>query len=155
MNAIEILSELESVDFTTDQARTITRIFEKRNIDVASKEDVHRVIDEFKGLKDGFKGLEGEFKELKGDFKGLEGEFKELKDDFKGLEVTTKDEVQRLEAMIKKLEATTKDEIKKLDFATKDGVRAEILSSKYDLVKWIAGGLIANGLLNLLLKYYG
>ncbi|MDE0471934.1 MAG: hypothetical protein OXH57_08335 [Ekhidna sp.] len=45
--------------------------------------------------------------------------------------------------------------INKLDFATKDGVRAEILSSKYDLVKWIAGGLIANGLLNLLLKYYG
>ncbi len=52
---------------------------------------------------------------------------------------------------------TVKDDVKNMDakMATKDGLQAEILKSKYDLVKWIVGGLIANGLLTTLLKYYG
>ncbi|MBC6408973.1 MAG: hypothetical protein GDA42_00680 [Ekhidna sp.] len=141
MNAIEMLSELESVSFTTDQARAITRILESRHGEAASKEDLHKIIHEFKGLENKFGGLRDEFG-------GLRDEFKELRSEFKGMD----NRVKQLENKI-----ATKDDLKELEdkMATRDGMRAEILSSKYDLVKWIAGGLIANGLLNLLIKYYG
>ncbi|MBC6399661.1 MAG: hypothetical protein GDA51_04380 [Ekhidna sp.] len=148
MNAIEMLSELESVSFTTDQARAITRILESRHGEAASKEDLHKIIHEFKGLENKFGGLRDEFGGLRDEFGGLRDEFKELRSEFKGMD----NRVKQLENKM-----ATKDDLKELEdkMATRDGMRAEILSSKYDLVKWIAGGLIANGLLNLLIKYYG
>ena len=77
MNTIEILSKLESVNFTTEQARTITEIIEDRQHALATKDDVKII------------------------------------------------------------------------------VASEVSKAKYDLVKWIVGGLIANGLVNALLKYFG
>lgn len=73
MKTIEILSKLESVKFTADQARTIAEIIEERNSELA----------------------------------------------------------------------------------TKDHVDAIVTKAKYDLVKWIVGGIIANVLVATLLKFLG
>ena len=81
MNTIEILSKLEKVKFTTDQARTITEIIEDFQNELA------------------------------------------IKNDLKPL-------------------------------ATKDAVQSEILKAKYDLVKWIVGGIIANGAIATLLRFF-
>ena len=38
------------------------------------------------------------------------------------------------------------------ELATKENVEAVVTKAKYDLVKWIVGGIIANGLVATLLK---
>ncbi len=117
MNTIEILSRLEKVKFTAEQARTITEIVEDRQYQLATKDDV-----------------------------------KTLKDDVKANYIATKEDMKNMDAKM-----ATKEDMKNMDakMATKDGLQAEILKSKYDLVKWIVGGLIANGMVNALLKYLG
>ncbi len=52
MNTIEILSRLEKVKFTTEQARTITEIVEDRQYQLATKDDVKTVKDDVKTVKD-------------------------------------------------------------------------------------------------------
>lgn len=42
MKTIEILSKLEKVNFTTEQARTITDIIEDRNNELATSKEIHR-----------------------------------------------------------------------------------------------------------------
>jgi len=44
-------------------------------------------------------------------------------------------------------------EDKQAEMATKDHVEAIVTKAKYDLVKWIVGGIIANGLVATLLKF--
>lgn len=44
-------------------------------------------------------------------------------------------------------------EDKNSELATKDHVEAIVTKAKYDLVKWIVGGIIANGLVATLLKF--
>ena len=39
------------------------------------------------------------------------------------------------------------------ELATKENVEAVVTKAKYDLVKWIVGGIIANGLVATLLKF--
>lgn len=46
-------------------------------------------------------------------------------------------------------------EDKQSELATKEHVEAIVTKAKYDLVKWIVGGIIANGLVATLLKYIG
>ncbi len=113
MNTIEILSRLEKVKFTAEQARTITEIFEEHHHELATKENVKSIGEDIK---------------------------------YMDAKMATKDDVK-----------TVKDDVKNMDskMATKDGLQAEILKSKYDLVKWIVGGFIANGMVNALLKYLG
>ncbi|MEM6737211.1 MAG: hypothetical protein AAF620_14195 [Bacteroidota bacterium] len=43
MKTIEILSKLEKVNFTTEQARTITDIIEDRNNELATSKEIHNV----------------------------------------------------------------------------------------------------------------
>ena len=50
MNTIEILSKLESVNFTTEQARTITEIIEDRQHELATKADLQASTDSLKIL---------------------------------------------------------------------------------------------------------
>ncbi len=124
MNTIEILSRLEKVKFTTEQARTITEIVEDRQYQLATKDDV---------------------KTLREDVKA---NYIATKEDVKANYIATKEDMKNMDAKM-----ATKNDLKIL--ATKDGLQAEILKSKYDLVKWIVGGLIANGMVNALLKYLG
>ena len=84
MNTIEILSKLEKIKFTTEQARTITEIFKEHRNELATKEDV-----------------------------------KTIRKDINIIVV------------------------------------AEVSKAKYDLVKWIVGGFITNGVIATLLKYFG
>lgn len=58
----------------------------------------------------------------------------------------TKDQARTIAAII---------EDKQTELATKDHVDAIVTKAKYDLVKWIVGGIIANGLVATLLKYLG
>ncbi len=83
MNTIEILSKLESVNFTTEQARTITEIIEDRRHELATKDDLKANTDSIKVIID-----------------------------------------------------------------------ATVTKAKYDLVKWIVGGIIANGVIATLLKFF-
>ena len=53
MNTIEILSRLERVKFTTEQARTITEIFKEHQHQLATKEDLKITAD---SLRDELKG---------------------------------------------------------------------------------------------------
>ena len=76
MNTIEILSRLEKVNFTTDQARLITEIFEEHQHQIATKEDVKMI------------------------------------------------------------------------------VGSEVNKAKYDLVKWIVGAVIANGIIATILRFF-
>ena len=64
MNAIEILSKLESVDFTADQARTVTEIFEKHHAQLATKDDVKAAREDFKMMREDFKMTQENFKYL-------------------------------------------------------------------------------------------
>ena len=43
MNAIEILSQLEKVKFTTEQARTITSLFEEHHNRLDTKDDIKMI----------------------------------------------------------------------------------------------------------------
>jgi len=76
MNSIKILARLEQVNFTTEQARTITEIIEEHQKELAAKEDVKMI------------------------------------------------------------------------------VSSEVHKAKYDLVKWIVGGIVANGAIAALLKFF-
>ncbi|MEM6525952.1 MAG: hypothetical protein AAF693_19290 [Bacteroidota bacterium] len=98
MKLVEIIRKLEQVNFTTEQARTITELLEEHHHQLASKEDV-----------------------------------KSIREDIS--------------------KSATNDDVKNM--ATKDAVEVQILKAKYDLVKWIVGGVIANGLVATLLKYLG
>ncbi len=48
MNTIEILSRLEKVKFTAEQARTITEIFEEHHHELATKENVKSIREDIK-----------------------------------------------------------------------------------------------------------
>ncbi len=158
MNTIEILSRLEKVKFTTEQARTMTEIIEDRQYQLATKDDVKMLKDDLKAnyiaTKDDVKTVKDDLKTVKDD---LKANYIATKEDIKNVnaKMATKDDLKTVKDDLKNVNAkmATKDDLKIL--ATKDGLQAEILKSKYDLVKWIVGGLIANGLLTTLLKYYG
>ncbi len=107
---------------------------------MATKDDVKA---NYIATKEDIKNMDAKMA-TKDDVKTVKDDVKTLKDDVK----TLKDDVKNMDAKM-----ATKNDLKIL--ATKDGLQAEILKSKYDLVKWIVGGLIANGLLTTLLKYYG
>ncbi len=145
MNTIEILSRLEKVKFTTEQARTITEIVEDRQYQLATKDDVKTLRDD---VKTNYIATKDDVKTVKDDVKTVKDDVKTLKDDVKANYIATKEDMKNMDAKM-----ATKNDLKIL--ATKDGLQAEILKSKYDLVKWIVGGLIANGMVNALLKYLG
>jgi len=83
MNTIEILTRLEKVNFTTEQARTITEIIEEHQHQLATKDDLKANMDSLKVIID-----------------------------------------------------------------------ATVTKAKYDLVRWIVGAVIANGLIATMLKFY-
>ena len=124
---IEILSRLEEVDFTSEQARVTTGIFDEDNQQLAKKEDI---------------------KSVRGDIISVREDVKSATEDTKSIDsrMATKEETQSIREDMKSMGSK---------MATKDEMRAEILKSKYDLVKWIVGGIIANSALNALLKYFG
>ena len=82
MNSIEMLARLEQVNFTTEQARTITEIIEVHQKELATKGDVKMIV---------------------------------------------------------------ASEVAK--------VNAEVFKVKYDLIKWVVGGIVANGVIAALLKF--
>lgn len=83
MNAIDIISRLEKVNFTTEQARVITEIFEEHQQELA-----------------------------------------------------------------------TSAELKNMQSGLEKSIDASIYKAKYDLVKWIVGGIIANGIAVAFLKLF-
>ncbi|MBC6400995.1 MAG: hypothetical protein GDA51_02740 [Ekhidna sp.] len=104
MNTIEILARLERVKFTTEQARTITAIFEEHHAQLATKDDIKMIREDLKSM-------------------ATKDELKVMREDFKHM-------------------------------VTKDELNASIAKAKYDLVRWIVGAVIANGLIATLLKFF-
>lgn len=135
MNTIEILSKLESVNFTTEQARTITEIVEDRQHQLATKDDLKTNI---ASVKD---DLKTSIASVRSD---LKTSITSVREDLKVSTASVRNEM-------KTNIASVRDEMKVME----SQLRSEILSAKYDLVKWIVGGLVANGLVNALLKYFG
>ena len=105
MNTTEILSRLEGVRFTTEQARVIGEIFEAHHTQMATRDDMKIIREELKNT-------------------------------------ATKDELNAI-----------REELK--NTATKDELNAGIAKAKYDLVRWIVGAVIMNGLIATLLKFFG
>ncbi|MBC6400952.1 MAG: hypothetical protein GDA37_08085 [Ekhidna sp.] len=112
MNTIEILSRLEGVRFTTEQARVIGEIFEAHHTQMATRDDMKIIREELKNTatKDELKAMREDFKMMRKDFKYM---------------------------------------------VTKEELNAGIAKAKYDLVRWIVGAVIVNGLIATLLKFFG
>jgi len=98
MNSIEILARLEQVNFTTEQARTITEIMEEHQKELATKNDV-----------------------------------KTIREDLR--------------------EMATRSELKTELKAMENMMYSTVAKAKYDLVKWIVGAVVANGVIAALLKF--
>ncbi|MDE0471058.1 MAG: hypothetical protein OXH57_03885 [Ekhidna sp.] len=113
MNAIEILSKLESVDFTADQARAVTEIFEKHHTQLATKDDVKAVREDFKMIREDFKMMQENFKYM-----------------------------------------ATKDELRATSDSLQVIIDSTVTKAKYDLVRWIVGAVIVNGLIATVLKFF-
>ncbi len=107
MKTIELLSKLEKVDFTTEQARTISEAMEDRQGQLATKDDLKMSMD------------------------FIRDEMKTLRDDMKTMATNM----------------VTRDDLKTM--ASKDYVNA----IKYDLVRWIIGTLLINGIIATLFKF--
>ncbi|MBC6400282.1 MAG: hypothetical protein GDA51_13685 [Ekhidna sp.] len=120
MNAIEILSKLESVDFTADQARAVTEIFEKHHAQLATRDDVKAVREDFKMIREDFKTMREDFKMMQENFKYL----------------------------------ATKDELKATSDSLQVIIDSTVTKAKYDLVRWIVGAIIVNGLIATVLKFF-
>ena len=150
MNTIEILNRLEGVRFTPEQARVISEIFEDHHTQIATRDDMKIIREELKNTV------------TKDELKALWEELKVMREDFKHM--ATKDELKALWEELKAMREdfkhmATKDELKAMreDFkymVTKDELHAGIARAKYDLVRWIVGAVIANGLIATLLKFF-
>ncbi|MBC6425907.1 MAG: hypothetical protein GDA51_05450 [Ekhidna sp.] len=128
MNTIEILSRLEGVRFTTEQARVIGEIFEAHHTQMATRDDMKIIREELKNTatKDELKAMREELKNTatKDELKAMREDFKMMREDFKYM-------------------------------VTKEELNAGIAKAKYDLVRWIVGAVIVNGLIATLLKFFG
>ena len=87
--SIATLSTLEQADFTTNQARTLTRVLEEEHQNLATKDDI----------------------------KSLKEEIKSTKEEIKSFRMATKEETQSIREEIKSLEAkmATKAELNKIN----------------------------------------
>ncbi len=115
MNTIEILTKLEKVNFTAEQARTITEIFEEHHHELATKENVKSIGEDIK---------------------------------YMDAKMVTKDDVKIIRDDVKII----RDDLKYL--ARKDHVSAIMSKTKYDLVRWIVGAVLVNGLIATLLRFF-
>ena len=205
MNTIEILSQLEKVKFTTEQARTITSLFEERHDRLATKDDIRVVREDLGTMRRNVEktATKDELKIAREDIEMVREDLKAMREDLE--KTATKDELimmrEDLEMVQKDLKNTaTRDELKMVredlektatkdelimmredlemvqkdlkNTATKDELNssvdslkimiesgiiksdANIAKAKYDLVRWIVGAVIVNGVIATLLKLF-
>ena len=90
--SIAILSTLEQVDFTTEQARAITKIFEQDHQHLAKKEDI-------KYLEKDIRPIRGDIKSMQDGIKSIESRMA-TKDDLKAM--ATKEDLMSTKVEIAK-----------------------------------------------------
>ena len=137
MKTIEILDRLEGVNFSTEQARTITEIFEERQSKTASTRELEKVED----------NLMAEIRSVSEEVKAVDTR---LTAEIKAVDKRFSAEIRSLSEEVKAVDKRLTAEIKAVD--------KRLTDIKFDLVKWILGAMVINigvvcGIIFFLIKY--
>ena len=144
--SIATLSTLEQANFTSEQARALTKVFEEDHQNLATKDDIKSL--EAKMAAD-IKFMEAKMA-TKEETQAIREEIKDIRGDIKSMEarMATKEETQAIREEIKDI----RGDIKSLE--AKMVTKAELNKINNNMIKWIVTGMFFNmGVLYMLFKY--
>ena len=148
--SIAILSTLEQADFTIEQAKAITKVFEEDHHNLATKDDIKSL--EFRmASKEETRAIRGDIKAIRENIKSMEAKMA-TKEDIRVLEarMATKEETQFIREDIKDI----RGDIKSMEAKMVTKVESNKINN--NMIKWIVTGIFLNvGVLYMLLKYLG
>ncbi|HNI97641.1 MAG TPA: hypothetical protein PL169_16355 [Leptospiraceae bacterium] len=145
MNTLETFDALKKVNFTEEQSRELVRFFGKAlEADPASRRD----------LSETELRLQKEIAEIRKETEGIRLEIQDVRFEIKNVEVKflkeiehTRLEIKNVEMKLSKEIEDTRLEIKELDVRGREAesrIIQTVASSKAEILKWVAGMLIAN-----------